>query len=140
MRVYVDTSALLKRYLQEVGSNSPHLALIEQATEIFASVILVPELSGVLRRAVSDNRISEATAVAVIEEFQRNQQDFEWHVVDNVVRDAAATIGWATGSRGMDSIHVATAHIGLAEYFLTADKRQYHAATEAGLNSFLIES
>jgi hypothetical protein len=54
--------------------------------------------------------------------------------------DAAATIGWATGSRGMDSIHVATAHIGLAEYFLTADKRQYQAATEAGLNSFLIES
>jgi predicted nucleic acid-binding protein len=40
----------------------------------------------------------------------------------------------------MDSIHVATAHIGLAEYFLTADKRQYHVATSAGLNSFLVES
>jgi predicted nucleic acid-binding protein len=140
MRLYVDTSALLKRYIQEVGSNSVHLALIDQATEIFASVVLVPELSGALRRAVTDKRISEATAIAVIEEFQRNQRDFEWHLVDTDVRDAAATIGWATGSRGLDSIHVATAHIGLAEYFLTADKRQYHVATEAGLNSFLVES
>jgi predicted nucleic acid-binding protein len=89
---------------------------------------------------VNDTRISEATAIAVIEEFQRNQRDFEWCAVDTDVRDAAATIGWATGSRGMDSIHVATAHIGLAEYFLTADKRQHLAATEAGLNSFLVES
>jgi uncharacterized protein len=140
MRLYVDTSALLKRYVQEAGSDSAHLALIDQATEIIASVILSPELSGALRRAVIDKRISEATAVAVIEEFQRNQRDFQWQIVDDKVRDAAATIGWATGSRGMDSIHVATAHIGLAECFLTADKRQFNAAQEAGLNSFLIES
>jgi predicted nucleic acid-binding protein len=140
MRLYVDTSALLKRYIQEAGSNSVHLELINQATEIIASVILVPELSGVLRRAVNDTRISEATAIAVIEEFQRNQRDFEWYAVDNDVRDAAATIGWATGSRGMVSIHVATAHIGLAEYFLTADKRQHQAAISAGMNSFLVES
>jgi predicted nucleic acid-binding protein len=140
MRLYVDTSALLKRYIQEVGSNSVHLALIDQATEIFASVVLVPELSGALRRAVTDKRISEGTAIAIIEEFQRNQRDFEWHAVDNTVREAAATVGWETGSRGMDSIHVATAHIGLAEYFLTADKRQHQAAISAGLNSFLVES
>jgi uncharacterized protein len=140
MRLYVDTSALLKRYIQEAGSDSLHLSLIDQATEIIASVILYPELSGALRRAVTDKRISESTASAVITEFQRNQQDFEWHVVDDSVRDAAATIGWATGSRGMDSIHVATAHIGLAECFLTADKRQHLAAQDAGLNSMLIET
>jgi predicted nucleic acid-binding protein len=140
MRLYVDTSALLKRYIQEVGSDSAHLALIDQATEIIASVILWPELAGALRKAVTDKRISEATAVAVIEEFQRNQQDFHWQIVDDNVRDAAANLGWATGSRGMDSIHVATAHIGLVDCFLTADKWQHTAALAAGLNSYLVES
>jgi hypothetical protein len=76
----------------------------------------------------------------VIEEFQRNQKDFQWQIVDDNVRDAAANLGWATGSRGMESIHVATAHIGLADCFLTADKRQHTVALAAGLNSYLIES
>jgi uncharacterized protein len=140
MRLYLDTSALLKRYIQEAGSNSEHLGLIDQASEIVVSVILSPELAGALRRAVSDSRISEATAIAVTEEFQRNQRDFQWYFVDTVVQDAASNIGWATGSRGMDAIHIATAQLARADCFLTADKRQHNAAQALGLKSLLILS
>jgi uncharacterized protein len=139
VRLYVDTSALIKRYVEEAGSDSKHLSLIEEATEIVASVILSPELLGALRRAIRGARISETSAVSVIEEFERNQRDFHWYLVDEPLRDVATDIGWRTGSRGMDSIHLATAQKAEAECFLTADKRQHEAALELGLHSILIE-
>lgn len=138
MRLYVDTSALLKRYFKEQGSDSKQLMLVEEAEEIVVSMITSAELLGALRRAVTGNRIDEESAASVANDFELMQEDFLWRAVDELVKNKADEISWATGSRGMDSIHVATASLESCNVFLTADIRQHEAASASGLQSVLI--
>jgi predicted nucleic acid-binding protein len=134
----VDTSAFLKRYFDEPGSDSKHLSLIDDADVLVVNMITSAELLGAVRRAVTAGRLEEESALLVANDFEMMQEDFLWRSVDKSIKDKADEISWVTGSRGMDSIHIATALLEMCDVFLTADIRQYEASISVGMRSFLI--
>ncbi|TLY55243.1 MAG: type II toxin-antitoxin system VapC family toxin, partial [Gammaproteobacteria bacterium] len=57
MRLFLDTSALAKRYIAEQGSDKV-LRLCREAEQLAVSVICLPELISALNRLVRERRLS----------------------------------------------------------------------------------
>ncbi len=58
MKLFCDTSAFIKRYVDEPGSERV-LDLTASAGEIGLSVLILPESISTLRRLLRENRMSE---------------------------------------------------------------------------------
>lgn len=132
MRVFFDSSALVKRYIGEVGT-AEVLAWCDQATELAVAVIAVPEVVSAFRRLVREGRISEA-------QYAERKADLRADLADALLCDTspqvlqrAITALEAYPLRGMDAIHIAAALVIGADVFVSADARQCVAATGLGL-------
>ncbi|TLY83330.1 MAG: type II toxin-antitoxin system VapC family toxin [Gammaproteobacteria bacterium] len=59
MKLFLDTSALAKRYIAEQGSDGV-LRLCREAEQLAVSVICLPEMISTLNRLVQERRLSRA--------------------------------------------------------------------------------
>lgn len=108
MILYLDTSALLKLYLAETGSQMVREA-VRNATACCTHLVAHVEMQAALARTVRTGRLTEA-------DFSTQQANFEtdWaalHVIavdENLVRRAGAHAR-RYGLRGYDSVHLAAA-------------------------------
>jgi predicted nucleic acid-binding protein len=57
MRVFFDTSAFVKRYVEEPGSDEVQ-ALLGDAEQIVVSVLCLPECASALRRLLREGRLT----------------------------------------------------------------------------------
>jgi predicted nucleic acid-binding protein len=129
MALYVDTSALLKRYVEE-----PDSALCERVLLGDPVWITGRHTSVELRRNLARLLDGEALAAA------REAFSADWlrmHVVelDEVTCEIAAGIAEATGARSLDALHLgAMSRAGKGTLaLLTFDVRQAQAARSLGL-------
>jgi len=127
--VYVDTSALLKRYVAEPDSDVAEGLLLAHARWATARVTLV-ETRRNLARLLSRRALAAA----------RRAFAADWtrmHVVelDEETCALAADLAEATGARALDALHLAAAQrVGDASTpFLTFDVRQAEAARALGM-------
>ncbi len=128
MTLYVDSSALLKRYVDEPDS--------EAAEELLRSDVVlatgrhsVVEVRRNLARLVSDQ-----TLAAAREGFAADLETLAIVELDPTTCERAATIAEVTGVRTLDALHLAAAQRlgGAAIQFLTFDVRQAQAARSLG--------
>ena len=128
MSLYIDTSALLKRYIAEDDSATYTGYLMADPTWLTARHTEV-EVRRNLARILEGRDLSKA------------QQDFraDWqrtHIVelDATVCGMAADIAEITGARTLDALHLAAAQRvgGGAMPLLTADLRQAQVARDMG--------
>jgi predicted nucleic acid-binding protein len=127
--LYVDSSAFLKRYVDEPGSDRAEEYLLADAEWVTARHTRV-EVRRNLGRLLEGRALSSA----------RSGFENDWartHVValDDVTCDLAAQIAEATGARTLDAMHLAAAtRVGTAGLtFLTFDLRQAQAARGLGM-------
>jgi predicted nucleic acid-binding protein len=142
--VYLDTSAMIKRYIKEPGSDTVReLYLKAYSGELVLSFSLwnIGEVLGVLNRAVSIGRLS-------IEAYQAAKRRFLLETRRMVKLRLAIVIpvktsilreSWKLIEKHhiyeADALQVASAkHVG-AELFLTGDKRLNEVALAENLNS-----
>jgi hypothetical protein len=132
MRVYFDSSAFAKRFINEPGT-AEVLSWCERADEIALSVIAIPELISAFCRLQRDKRLSEPQYRAV-------KQDLMEDIADAIVCDTtppviqhAVRVLEMTSLRGMDAIHIGASLACQAEVFVSADRRQCSGAEAAGL-------
>jgi uncharacterized protein len=132
MLVFFDTSAFVKRYISEAGTDSV-LAWCDQATEIGLSGIVLPEMISAFRRLHREDRITDT-------QYRQLKSLLLADIEDAVLCDLTPTVlGHAISSletnvlRGMDAIHIGSAVALQADVFISADKRQRDAAVRAGL-------
>ncbi len=136
MRYYIDTSALLKRVVDEPEAADLRAALdIIQRTggTILTSVIARVEVARSLRQAVAAGRFDAAQAAAAGESV------FEGVDVVSLrpsVVDEAKSIG-SDSLRSLDAIHLATAWLIRAPMVIAYNQRLLEAAREAGLMTML---
>ena len=137
MRLFIDSSSLTKRYVEEKGSDKLAERL-ESVSDLGISVILVPEIISALQRRVRESMLS-----------RNGYQTIKSSLLDDI-RDA--TVLQLTPSvmaksikllennvlRAMDSLHIACALEWHADVFVTSDNRQAIAAQNAGLKVELI--
>lgn len=132
MRIFFDSSAWAKRYIDEEGTEEV-LSWCEQATELVLSGIALPELISAFCRLLRENRIDPL-------QYQQLKAQLMADIGDATLVDLTpevlryALIGLEQSVlRGMDAVHLGSARALKVDLFISADVRQCVAATEAGL-------
>ena len=132
MRVYFDSSAFAKRYIDETGT-ADVLAWCERASELALSVIAVPELISAFCRLQREGRLMEA-------QYQIIKRALMLDIADALICDTTPQVLQHAVKalenhtlRGMDAIHLGAALACTAEVFISADARQCRAAEAFGL-------
>jgi hypothetical protein len=134
MKLAIDSSSFAKRYVQEVGSNELD-RFLESASELAFCVILVPEIVSGLNRRLRERALTIADYRAVKKQLLDDVRDAT--VLQITPSAVSRTVKLLEGHvlRAMDALHVACALEWQADLFLTSDKRQFAASTNAGLPS-----
>lgn len=137
MRVFLDSSSLAKRYIEERGSDKVEKVLAE-ATEAAVGLIAPPELVSAL------NRLRRQAIISTAQYDQAKKALFEdiedMSICDITVRVVERTIGLLETHplRTLDALQVACALEWRAELFASSDRRQVTAAKESGLRVMTI--
>jgi hypothetical protein len=132
MRVFLDSSALVKRYVDEAGTPAV-LAWCDEATELAVAVIAVPELISAFRRLVRERRLTEAQYAGLKGDLRADLADaLLCDTSPQVVQRAIAALE-AHPLRAMDALHIGAALVCGADVFISADARQCAAAAQLGL-------
>ena len=129
MSTYVDTSALLKRYVEEADSAAADRLLRADHALLTARHTIV-EVRRNLARLLSGRDLIAARAA-----FADDLRSVSIIEIDEATCESAASIAEATGVRTLDALHLAAAQRvsepGMS--FLTFDLRQAQAARSLGL-------
>ena len=129
MTAYVDSSALLKRYLIEPDSKLGQ-SLLDEDVDLVTSRITIVEV----RRALG-LLASAVERVLTRANFAHDLESISIVEVDALVCADAASIAEETGLRSLDAIHVASARriSDVDITFITFDVRQAAVARSLGL-------
>ena len=137
MKTFFDTSAFVKRYIEESGSQAVE-ALCMAATELAVSIVCIPEVISALNRRVRERDLSHRQYETAKDSMFEDARDI---VIVNLTPDVISTcttILEASPIRAMDALHIACAVQWEAELFVSADKKQVSAAKRAGLQTRLV--
>jgi uncharacterized protein len=133
MRVFFDSSAFVKRYVREEGTDTV-LLWCDKATELCLSGIAIPEIVSAFCRLQREKHVSPL-------QYRHLKAMLMADIVDAAICDLTpevirqTIIGLENNVlRGMDAIHLGSALVLDAEVFVSADARQCAAATKAGLS------
>jgi predicted nucleic acid-binding protein len=126
--LYVDSSALLKRYVDEPDSEAADALLASDPSLLTARHTIVE-----VRRNLA-RLLAETDAAAARSAFSEDLRAFAIVELDEVTCETAAGIAELTGVRTLDALHLAAAQRagGPALPFLTFDVRQAQAARSLG--------
>jgi len=137
MLIFFDTSAFVKRYINESGTDKV-LEWCDKATEIGLSGIVLPEIISAFCRLRREERSSGV-------QYQQLKSSLMADIEDAALCDLApAVLAQSILSlennvlRGMDAIHVGSAVVLKADVFVSSDNRQCEAAVRAGLRVELV--
>ncbi|HEX4965863.1 MAG TPA: type II toxin-antitoxin system VapC family toxin [Thermoanaerobaculia bacterium] len=130
MRVFFDTSALTKRYVEEEGSEQVR-ALCAAADAL--GVIVVPELISTLCRLVREGRLSSGDYRRLKSAVQADLSDADLCDLSQEAFEQALRCLERHPLRTLDALHVGSALIYQPDLFVSADRRQAEAADLEGL-------
>ena len=132
MNVFLDSSALAKRYIQEPGSDRLEEILFS-ASSLGVSVICVSEVVSALCRRRREKRLSQQQYLKAKQALFEDIEDASVvNVMDHVAARAVELLErWPL--RSSDALHIASAAAWSAELFVSADERQCAAARRYGL-------
>jgi uncharacterized protein len=125
--VYVDTSALLKRYVDEADSDRA-VELLVSDPELVTGRHTVVEVRRNLARLLVETDATAARAA-----FAEDLASVSIIELDAATCELAATVAEQTRVRTLDALHLGSAlRLGTAMTFLTFDVRQAQAARSLG--------
>ena len=132
MNVFLDSSALAKRYIQEHGSDRLE-DILSSASSLGVSVICVSEVVSALCRRRREGKLSRQEYLKAKQALFEDIEDSSVvNVADRVLARAVELLErWPL--RSSDALHVASAAEWSAELFVSADERQCAAARAYGL-------
>ena len=107
MILYLDTSSMLKLYVEELGTVEVY-EKSERSEVVASSVIAYPEAHAALARRYREGALSKAELKTILEQFQETWIDFLTVFVSASVYLRAGTLALKYGLRGMDAIHLAS--------------------------------
>ncbi|MFQ6016183.1 MAG: type II toxin-antitoxin system VapC family toxin [Anaerolineae bacterium] len=137
MILYLDASALVKRYVAEPGSPEVNEA-ISKAEVIGTAVISRAEVATALSKAVRMDALTREDALASLQVFRNEWPDLVRVQVTEIVIARADTFAWEHSLRGYDAVHLAAASLwqdAMSERVTlsTFDRRLWAAAERVGL-------
>lgn len=132
MRVFFDTSALAKRYVDEVGSEQVRM-LCTEADALGVSVLVLPELISTLCRLVREGRLSVENYRDLKSAVQADLSDADLCDLSQDAFEQTISCLENHSLRALDALHVGSALVYQPDLFVSADRRQAMAASREGL-------
>ncbi|OGA49971.1 MAG: hypothetical protein A3G24_07880 [Betaproteobacteria bacterium RIFCSPLOWO2_12_FULL_62_13] len=137
MIVYLDASALVKRYVAEVGS-AEVATLIGEAQAIGTAVVSRAEVAAALAKAARVGLVTREAALTALNAFNADWQHLIRIQFGEPLAARAGTLAWEHGLRGYDAVHLATAlfwreTLGEAVTVATYDRELWRGAQASGL-------
>ncbi len=108
MNLYLDTSALLKLYVQEEGREIVREA-VEAAEVAATSTIAYAEARAGLARRLREGDFTEEEHRRAVQRLDREWRGYERLAVSNVVAYRAGELAERHALRGFDAVHLASA-------------------------------
>lgn len=132
MILYLDSSALAKRYLSEEGTAEVG-RLMSGAEKAATSIITRVEVVAALARARRQNLLDDEPAARLRKVFAEHWPSFVRLSLGEATIERADALAWELGLRGYDAVHLASAlswrdSIGESPVFTTFDKDLWRAA------------
>lgn len=137
MWAFCDSSALIKRYVQEAGRREVLRLLREN--QCVVSALLPVELRSAFRRRVAEGTIHAGRIPHILRHVAADRPYWTLVEVGADVLAAAEVLVATYPLRTLDAIHIASAQLFAARiqpqgmFFASADKRQTDAASALGL-------
>ena len=140
MIVYLDASALVKRYVGEAGSPAVE-ALIGRARTVGTGLVSRAEVVAALAKAARVGIVTREAAARARAAFNADWEHLvRLHLGEALVSRAAA-LAWEQGLRGYDAVHLASAlmwneAMGEAVTVATYDRELWRGARASGLEAW----
>ena len=139
MILYLDASALVKRYVAELGSQEVRRS-VHEAAAVGTAAISRAEVAAALAKAARLGVLTRAEARSADRKFRQDWPDFIRLPVTEPLLERAAQLAWDFGLRGYDSVHLAAGvswqEVLQAEVaFTTFDRHLWTTAARAGLEA-----
>lgn len=112
MNAFLDTSALLKLYHREDGTERIELWLEENAENIFVSELAKLEFRSAIWKKVRMNEFDSHTGESVIACFENDYDFYDWIKLDEKILQSASDLLMEYGQAGLrtlDSLQLASA-------------------------------
>lgn len=137
MILYLDTSALAKKYIAEAHSTEV-ATLLRQAELIGASLLTRVELPAAVAKAVRMTWLSAAEGERAVKAFRAEWPSLLAVQVTETLVARADSLAWEHGLRAYDAVHLGAALIwqealGEPVTVVTFDKQLWQAARATGL-------
>ena len=137
MIVYLDASALVKRYVAEVGSTDVR-HLIAQAEIVGSSLVSRAEVAAALGKAVRLKVLTRDEAAGALRVFRSQWADLIRVQPTETIAARADGLAWEHRLRGYDAMHLATAlfwqdTLGEAVTLATFDRPLWQATQDTGM-------
>ena len=129
MIIFADTSALVKRYIEEIGSDKVD-EIFSHADGLIVSAITKAELNSAFARRLKDKSIDKKSYEMALNEFNN---DFEY--IDVILYNSKTETETIKSikkyaMKTLDAIQLASARLSLADVFITSDKKLYDIAMQ----------
>lgn len=139
MNLYIDTSALIKLFIQEENSNEIR-RLVENADLVATGLITRAETPAGINRLARMNVINQAECEAALNNFRKEWEDYHRILVTEQIVIRADFLTSQYSLRGYDAVHLACALtwgelLGAPVSLATFDKELYTAAQKSGLQT-----
>jgi predicted nucleic acid-binding protein len=132
MKAFFDTSAFVKRYVEEPGSDRVQ-DLCAGADSLALSVLCFPEMISTLNRLVRERKITPTDYADLKTRMLADLEDVQ--VVNLTPEVVAQAVRFLEESpvRALDALHLGCAAEFAADLLVSADDRQLDAGRRAGL-------
>jgi len=140
MIVYLDTSALVKHYVQESDSEEVE-RVIGEARLVGTAAITRVEMAAALAKAVRMHLLSRDEAAEALSAFEAEWESLVRLQLHELLLARAASLAWERGLRGYDAVHMASALfwrdiVGEPVVLATYDRELWEEAVRSGLKVF----
>jgi len=137
MNLYLDTSALVKRYVEEHGSEDV-LDWMDLANTIGTGLITRAEIAAAISRAMKMGHLTEQASNRALDRFRKDWTGFHRIPLNEELITRADFLACQHGLRGYDAVHLAAALIWQEALMLpvtlaTYDQELANASKKSGL-------
>lgn len=138
MRAFFDTSAFVKRYVEEPGSERV-MEICREAEHLVLSLICLPEMISTLNRLVREGKLTEYQYQQIKDLILDDFEDIEvCDITTEVIKQTILCLE-KNPLRAMAALHLGCALAVRPELFVSSDRRQIEAAIQEGLTVEVME-
>ena len=129
MKLFVDTSTLFKKYVEETGSGDFD-KLFGEATEIIVSPVTRIEMHSAIAKYVREKWLSEQDAKKLSIEIKKDFIFYSRVFWNDNLEEKSVEIAQNLSLKTLDAVQLASGVLSKADLFVTSDKRLFDEASK----------